>query len=381
MTRVLTAPWCFLYRFWTVPIRAEPVALFRISLGTVTILAMLMSLGLSLDLYAGPDGLVPPEAARAWEGSGRPSLLLGPTNLPFGRQILPEDWKASFDDWLPKDWASAWTDWGETKQAVYLLFTIWMLSLLSMTVGFWTRTSTILAWVLTITFHTRIIVLVNGGDDMISNGMYYLLFAPSGRAWSLDSYFRRRREDRLAAAAGKDLSPSEPAMIAPWSVRLIQIQLCLIYCFTGLSKLLPNLSWGDPCSGILLEGSNDWIDGTAVYWTLNDFSLTRFPYHYFPVPLFICKLLSWATLVWEIGFPLLVSIRQVRPWVLALGVLFHAGIFVHTEVGWFSPLTLCWYAVFLPGDKLVRFYDRCRKLLAGLGKQPNHVVDNAVTGC
>ena len=126
------------------------------------------------------------------------------------------------------------------------------------------------------------------------------MFAPAGAVWSLDAVLKRRRD------------PS-PVMIPPWSVRLMQIQLAVIYLFTGISKL----------SGGLV--GNDWITGEAVYWVLNDLSLTRWPYHWLPIPMFVCRLLSWGTLAFELGFafvtvlpPRWVFVRRLRGgWLLA----------------------------------------------------------------
>ena len=39
---------------------------------------------------------------------------------------------------------------------------------------------------------------------------------------------------------------------------------------------------------------------------LNDIELNRVPYAWVAVPLWLCRMLSWGTLVFEIGFPFLV---------------------------------------------------------------------------
>ena len=94
---------------------------------------------------------------------------------------------------------------------------------------------------------------------------------------------------------------------------------------------------------------------------MNDLALTRWPYHKLPVPMWLCQLSSWGTLVWEIGFPLLVAVRWFRPWALLAGVGLHLGILLTMEVGWFSQVTLCWYAVFLSGDTLGRIAARLQR--------------------
>jgi len=115
----------------------------------------------------------------------------------------------------------------------------------------------------------------------------------------------------------------------------------MIYLFTGLGKL-----------------GGQWLDGTAIYWVLQDVSLTRWPYRWLPVPLWLCQWATWGTLVFEIGFPVLICFRRLRPWLLGAGVLLHLGILLWPEVGWFSQSMLCWYVLFLPGETLARW--NCR---------------------
>src|SRR5262249_7305472 len=139
-----------------------------------------------------------------------------------------------------------------------------------------------------------------------------------------------------------------PALVPAWPIRLLQIQLVLVYFFTGLAKVTSGYpaDAGDWWSAV--KGQDYW-NGEAVYWVLNDTSLNRFPYHMVPVPLAVCRLLTWGTLCFELGFPLLVVWRRTRPLLLVVGLAFHLGIFTHTEIGWFSQVTMCWYALFVTG--------------------------------
>ena len=134
-------------------------------------------------------------------------------------------------------------------------------------------------------------------------------------------------------------------MIPPWSVRLMQIQVAVMYLFTGLTKL------GDVR---LVDGwaRGDWVDGTALYWVMNDVAVTRWSYAQLPVPMAVCRLMSWVTLIFEIGFAFFIMVRPLRAPVLLLGVALHLGILLTMEIGWFSQVTLCWYLLFVPGDRL-----------------------------
>jgi hypothetical protein len=321
--------------FWRRPVRAEPLALFRIVFGVTYLAALLIGLAPELNRYL---ELCPPEALDGWLGAtGRWSLFRAPAHFP---ERKPEE-----TPFLSPEFARAWNDWGGRRENVQAMFALLVLAVVGLTLGLCTRTCSVAAWLLTISFHHRILWTINGGDDMFREGLFYLAVpglltailnigqgvprepAPAAAVWSLDRRWARRRGDASRAAG--------PVFIAPWSVRLIQIQLCMVYFFTGLAKL-----------------GADWIHGEALYWVMNDLALARWPYFRLPVPMWLCRLASWGTISWEIGFPLLVACRWFRRGTLLVGVLLHLGILASMEVGWFSQVTLCWYAVFLPGDRL-----------------------------
>ncbi|HVS39459.1 MAG TPA: HTTM domain-containing protein, partial [Gemmataceae bacterium] len=333
--------WRCLYDFWARPIRAESLALFRIVIGTVILLSLLTSLGPRLPRDFGPDGLYPRQTAEdRLQRDGAFSLLCGPINLPL------------LDDYLPGDAVAAWQNWCDQPKNALLLFAVLTAATACMTVGCWTRTATIVAWALFVSFNQRLSSLMNGGDSLMRCALFYLLFAPSGAVWSIDWLLGKRRPNVTG-----------PILIPAWPVRLMQIQIAIMYFFTGLSKL-----------------GGDWLDGEAVYWVLNDYTLTRWPYYWLPVPLFVCRLLSWATVLFEIGFPFYVAVGRprrfvlevrgtfpaegfrsaftlpaLRPWALLAGLAFHLGILIHTEVGWFSSAAAAWYVLFLSGDGVRNF--------------------------
>jgi hypothetical protein len=314
--------WRFLVAFWSAPIRAEPVALFRILLGATALTSALLSLGPYLPRYLGPDGLCPADNLDPWlERTSRATLLRGPVAIPWRSALISDES------------AQAWAAWCERHPG--RLFGAWVVALLCLTLGYWTRLASVASWALTVSFDNRLPWLTNGGDALLQCGLFYLMFARSGAVWSLDSLWRRWR------AAGGQPRDAAPVLVPPWPIRLLQIQLCFVYLFTGLIKL-----------------GQDWFNGEAVYWVLNDVALVRWPYHSVPVPLWLCRLLSWGTLGFELGFTAVVLIRPLRPFLLLGGVMFHLGILLFTEVGYFSQVSLCWYVLFLDGESLARFFGR-----------------------
>ena len=87
----------YLYDFWAKPIRAEPLALFRMVIGSILLLSLLTSLGPRLPRDFGPDGLYPASVrddGLRWNGGF--CLLRGPVNLPL------------LEDYLPADVVAAW---------------------------------------------------------------------------------------------------------------------------------------------------------------------------------------------------------------------------------------------------------------------------------
>lgn len=288
--------------FWVKPIRPEPLALFRILLGTVMLLSNWWSWA-PLDRYIGPAGLAPVDGYDEWlEESGRFCLTRGPINLPFLNSLLT------------REQIEAWQTWGENLDNFRLLMNLWLVAIAFFTVGLFTRSATVVTWALAVTFHNRLNWFLNGGDALFRNALFYLIFSRAGAAWSLDNLVHRR----------------ENRAIPSWPVRLLQIQFCLIYLATGVVKL-----------------NEDWLRGTAVYWVLNDMALTRWSYCQIPLPVFLCQVASWGTILFEIGFSFLVMVQKIRPWLLLAGLTLHLGIWAATEIGWFSQITLCWYALFL----------------------------------
>jgi hypothetical protein len=383
-------PFVALWRFWVRPMRAEPLAAFRITLGATILLSAAFSILGSFDLYLGENGLCPPDGLKPWlQRTNRFCLLVGPVGLPpkdlmnIGplqrlRTWIPYEEEVSKDA-RPADkpeeaspegkrlaetmgvavesWgrsaAREFEAWGRRPSSALLLVWIWLFVTATMTVGLFTRTSTVLCWALAVTFHHRLTWLNNGGDALFRVGLFYLMLAPAGAAWSLDALWRRAAQRRRAIRRGQPPPEEPPPLIAPWTVRLLQIQLCIVYIFTGLVKFVVDVDSPD-------WHGNDWITGRAVYWVLNDLTLNRLPYFlYAPaIPLFLCKQLTWATLLFELYFSFFVCLRRLRPLLLLGGVLFHLGILIHTEVGFFSQVTLAFYPLFLSGPLLARWARR-----------------------
>jgi hypothetical protein len=289
--------------FWHEPLRAERLALTRILLGVALLSDQLFQYLPHLDEFFGPEGVSPAGlyewyALRYWQW---PALLFH-------------------------------TDDPATVQT---LFWLWVGVTAAFTLGFCTRLANLALWVLTYAFLTRTPPILNAGDSVLKVGVFWLLLSPCGRTLSLDALLWRR-------ATG-------PTTVPAWPVRLIQLQLCFLYLSTGLSKLF---RVSEPFVGT-------WWDGTSLHYVLNDVTMSRWSYTQLPLPLWLTAPATWVSVWWEVLFPLLVLSRHTRAFALWFGVLFHLGIWLTIEVGWFSFYTVALYGVWVP-DSFWRRWDAWR---------------------
>jgi hypothetical protein len=203
---------------------------------------------------------------------------------PVSRQVLDPDALSLFA-WLP--------DTPTVARICALLFTAHIGLLL---LGLLTRVQVVCVFVWLVSFQHRNILLVDGEDAVLRMIGFFLIFAPIGRHWALDR--RWRKPERTGA-------PPPSA----WALRLIQVQMSLIYLSTAWEKA---------------DGA-DWLDGTAMYYVSRlDDLFGRLPLPAFPFEsLLLCQLLSWAVLVLETGLPITLWFRETRRAALVTAVLFH----------------------------------------------------------
>lgn len=212
--------------------------------------------------------------------------------------------------------------------ALDAFFAVFILASVLLTVGLWTRLSSLAVFVGLLSLHNRDGAILNSGDTLMLVMAGYLLLAPAGAACSLDR-LRRIWQGR---------EQQTPPLIAPWAQRLMQLQVATVYCATSLSKL---------------SGSR-WQNGTAAYFPLHLPDTARFPVP-FSNDLWFIHLLTWGTLVVEVSLWTLVWFPRLRLWVLAAGVGLHAGIEYSLNIPLFSALMIVSYSVYLTARDWERF--------------------------
>ena len=271
--------------FWFRPEPTSTIAVVRIVFGFVAILWTLSQLPTLLTFY-GPAGVLPtppPLGPGAW------TLLSVSTSAPV----------------------------------VIGLWVVTLLGAVGVMIGFRTRLAAILVFVGVLSFERRDPYILNAGDLLLRTLAFYLVFSPAGEALSLDRW--RRARDRFW----------EFPLRAPWTLRLMQIQLSVIYFAT---------LWGK------LQGDR-WRDGTAVSYALRIDDIHRFATPDFLTDsVVLSEILTFGTLLLELALAILVWNRTLRPWVLALGVSLHVSIAFSIMVGFFTMLMLTLYLAFIPAE-------------------------------
>ncbi len=275
--------------FWFRP--ADPTLL-----GLVRILTGLMLLythavwSLALRQFFRPDGWLSPELVRAMQH---------PAACSF--------W------WLVPDGAM-WTAYG-LSMIVLLLFTL----------GLWTRITSVLSLLVVLSFVHRVPQATFGLDQINAMLTLYLAIGPSGQALSLDRLFARRRRGRSA------LRPA-PSAGANLALRLINVHMCVIYFFAGVTKL---------------QGES-WWTGEAMWRAFANLEYQSIDMTWMAWHPWLMNVATHVSVLWETFFCVLIWRPRWRPVMLAGALVVHLGIGACLGMWTFGLIMLVGCASFLP---------------------------------
>ena len=276
--------------WWTEPVPAERLAALRIGTALVLLVDILVTSWPYAALLFSADGYAAPEISRHQRGAA-----FAPWSVLSG-SASPAAWTAIFITW--------------TGAAVLLL------------VGVYPRVAAAVCWFLTVNVANVNPYVLNSGDQARAILLFYLILTPCGAVWSL---WPRR------------VSPG-PIFVHPWAVRLLFIQLAVAYFLSGATKLI----------------SRQWLQGDTLYYAMASIDWTHVSYASLPLPSWLMRGLTWFTLLWEIGFPVLAVWPATRTATLWIGVLFHLGTSAVLRIGLFGPYMICFYLPLVPWEKTMQ---------------------------
>ena len=275
--------------FFHGPARVEPLAFFRVLLGLIVSMSAAL-LWPVVPRHLAADGVFPRRAFEEIYGRRRLTLL----------NVLPD-----------------------STASVYWVLLGLIVAGLTLSVGCWTRVSAAAVFLGLVSIHHRNPAILHSGDTVLRLMAFLMMFAPAGAAYSVDAW----------------LSGESHFQIDPWAMRLMQIQVCVIY--------LKSVGWK-------LQGE-EWRNGTAAWYPMQCEHYRRFPLPRRLLSLPCLKLATWGTLLIEFSLGTLIWVRELRPWVVAGGVLLHLMLewVINVQLfGWTMVACLC---LFLPPEQLARW--------------------------
>lgn len=264
-----TAAW---HRFWFVPLDPLMLGFMRLLTGWL-LFYNLLTWSLQLETFFGHHGVQPLETVK---------------------RVYESRFVFSFWFWLD-------------DQYLWTAHIVCLVIAAMFCVGAATRLTSILAFLITISYSQRVPVANFGFDQILGMMCLYLAIAPSGAAVSADNFIRKWWRRRTGVAT--DTAPARYAS-ARMASRLIQLHLCAIYFWAGFSKLKGPTWWtGEAMWNVIANQEYQTLDLTWMAW------MPWLPF-----------LIAHVTIAWETSFIVLVWNRRLRPLVLAMGTAMHFGI-------------------------------------------------------
>lgn len=213
--------------------------------------------------------------------------------------------------------------------SIALLHVLAIAAAVCVMLGKWTRWSTLLLYVIYLSYVSGTLNIWDGGDAVTTNILFLLTLAGfaghSQAAYSLDAA-RARRE-------GAPFAPTIPV----WSIRLIQLQICFIYFFAGWYK----------------TQFIEWQSGEALHYVFQQLAFSTLPtwkLSYWPA---LLSLFTTFVLFLELLAPALLWVRSLKTPMVALLIALQIGIRLTIHVfsfGILVPLLL----VFIEPDTMRR---------------------------
>ena len=219
----------------------------------------------------------------------------------------------------------------QSPTAARVTFGIAGATALGLTVGWRTRLMGILFYGAMLSIHARNTISSSGADVLLMVFAFNLMISPCGAAYSVDSWLARRRRGTAA----------EPVILA-WSLRLVQIQISMVYALAAILK----------CGGVL------WLNGSALHFVLHNSEVRRVDLTFIEqwpgYPILIC-LATYSALVMEFSLAFFIWFRAARPFVLYLGFMLHLGILTTINIPIFGELMWAGYLAFLTPPEFAAF--------------------------
>jgi Vitamin K-dependent gamma-carboxylase len=288
--------------FWFSPLDLYNVSLFRFLLG-ISLLALYLFRATEFNLFFANDGVLP---------------------IKYALEAMPEGYRSILPFFLK-------TDQGIRIQGVVHLVLLFLFA-----IGAFGRSLTWLLFVVNLGLMQRDITIVYGADLFGNFWLFYLSFVNHNQHFSIWNWIKKSRTKIL-----------ESDLFSTVGIRLIQIQLCISYAYTGVEKLK----------------GHQWWEGTAVWYVIGMDDLVPHDLAFMQNFPLLVGILSMTTIIFEIYFIFAVwNKKLVRKW-LFVGLCFHFCTAIFMDLQFFFLVITAPYLLFLPSlrDRLKFLPQRLRR--------------------
>ena len=207
---------------------------------------------------------------------------------------------------------------------IVFLFVLNVIAAISFLIGYQTKISNLILWILCLSFQNRNLYILQGGDDLVRLLLFFGLFLPWHQQLSIDT----------------------PAKIKNWHQRLAQLAYLLLVASVYFFS-------------VNLKSSSQWhSEGSALYYALSIDVLVgpfgKWLYHY-PE---LMKVLTHAVYVIEWILPILILWPSKKGYLRLLAflmiLLLHLGFALFLNVGLFFIISIVSGIGLIPGQWLKR---------------------------
>ncbi len=290
-------------RFWLGPVSLRALSLFRILIGLN--LLVLYSI----------------------RHSDLEFLYKGSAVVPYQNSL----------DILPKYFVPIFSWFPETASQVDLYHSSYLFALVLLILGIGGRYVSAVCLFFHLSFMQRNYAVVYGAEIVSCYWLMFLCLSDNCRYFSVRNLVSKfKRTDQ-----GGDWMTSV-------GFRMIQIQLCIIYAYTGWEKLR----------------GNDWWSGLALWQVMGNEQLAIFNMSFIKEAPVLVAIMTHFTILLEVYFPVLVWFKKWRNWMILFGVGLHIGIIFVMGLFFFGTTMMAAYLLFLGDD----FFKYLSQIKSGLGK-------------
>lgn len=219
--------------------------------------------------------------------------------------------------------------WPESLISTVNYFLIFLIILMILGIG--GRLVLFAIWFINLSFMQRNYALLFGADLISNIFLFYLMFTNSGRYFSVVHLFNKPKKAVISEL---------DSIVTSAFARLIQIQLCIVYFYTGMEKL---------------RGSS-WWDGTALWTVLANPQMVLFDFSWLKSFSWVIVIGTYMTILFEVYFTPLVWNKKSRSFVIAAGVIFHSGIGIVMALYTFALVMIAPYFLFIDLVKLEKVH-------------------------